>query len=144
MEDGLIMQDSMMSTPALLRPLTYTKVMHEALQHHATRKELYRDIQNLLGPDKFLAAFFTSFVYDITLNNSDVDMLEEVLQNVDLKGKHLVLMLNCPGGDGLAAERVINVCRSYSTNGFTVLVAKQAKSAATMICLGANKIVMSN
>jgi hypothetical protein len=66
-----------------------------------------------------------------------------LLQNADLKGRHLVLILNCPGGDGLAAERLINVCRSYSTNGYTVLVPKLAKSAATMICLGAKRIIMS-
>jgi ATP-dependent protease ClpP protease subunit len=135
-----------MASPAIRpsRPLTYAKVMQEAMQHHSTRKNLYEEIQKLLGDDKFIAAFFTSFVFDVQLNNADVDMLEEVFQNSDLKGKHLVLILNCPGGDGLAAERLINACRSYSTNGFTVLVPKQAKSAATMICLGANKIIMSN
>ena len=104
-------------------------------------------MQGMLGKDKkdkFVVAFFTSFVFDVQLNNGDVDMIEEVLQNSDLKGKHLVLILDCPGGDGLAAERLINVCRSYSTDGYTVLVPKQAKSAATMICLGANRIIMSH
>lgn len=125
------------------RKLIYSKVMQEASQHHSTRKNLYSEIETLLGPDKFVAALFTSFMYDVQLVDPDVVMLEEVFQNADLKGKHIVLMLNCPGGDGLAAERLINVCRSYSTNGFTVLIPKQAKSAATMICLGANKIIMS-
>lgn len=134
-----------MASPApVVRPLTYAKVMQEALQHHSTRKSLYGDIQKLLGEDKFIVAFFTSFMFDVQLADTDVDMMEEVLQNGDLDGKHLVLILNCPGGDGLAAERVINMCRSYSTNGYTVLVPKMAKSAATMICLGANKIIMSN
>jgi hypothetical protein len=132
-----------MSTPS--RQLTYEKVLQEAGQHHSTRKQLYCEIQKLLGGDKFfVAAFFTSFMFDVQLIDPDVTMLEEVLQNADMKGKHLVLILNCPGGDGLAAERMINVCRSYSTDGFTVLIPKQAKSAATMICLGAKKIIMSN
>ena len=132
----------MSATPS--RQLSYAKVMQEAQQHHSTRKDLYTEIGKLLGEDKFVAAFFTSFVFDVQLADADVVMLEEVLQNADLKGRHLVLMLNCPGGDGLAAERMINVCRSYSTEGFTALVPKQAKSAATMICLGAKKIIMSN
>ncbi len=140
-EDGL---DSAGTIKSPERHLSYAKVMQEVHQHHSSRKELYNDIGKLLGKDKFfVAAFFTSFVFDVQLQNADVDMVEEVLQNVDLDGKHLVLILNCPGGDGLAAERLINVCRSYSTDGYTVLVPKQAKSAATMICLGAKRIIMS-
>lgn len=139
-----VVDSTRMATASPARQLSYVKAMQEAGQHHSTRKQLYGEIEELLGKDKFVTAFFSSFVFDVQLQNADVDMLEEVLQNAELTGKHLVLILNCPGGDGLAAERVINVCRSYSTNGYTVLVPKQAKSAATMICLGANKIVMSN
>src|SRR5690349_2297828 len=71
-------------------------------------------------------------------------MLEEVLQNYDMGGRRLALVLNCPGGDGLAAERIITICRSFSKSGYAVIVPKQAKSAATMICLGAKEIMMSS
>ena len=70
-------------------------------------------------------------------------MLEEVLNNSNLENKKLLLILNSPGGDALAAERIVNVCRSYSNGSFYVIVPKMAKSAATMICLGASKIAMS-
>ena len=43
----------------------------------------------------------------------------------------------------MTAERIIRVCRAYSNNNFEVLVSKMAKSAATMICFGADKIHMS-
>lgn len=55
----------------------------------------------------------------------------------------LALFISSPGGSGLAAERIVNVCRTYSGNRFEVVVPKQAKSAATMICLGAKKVHMS-
>jgi ClpP class serine protease len=55
-----------------------------------------------------------------------------------------MLLLNCPGGDALAAERIVNICRSFSKDGkFSVIVPKMAKSAATMVCLGAQSIDMS-
>lgn len=43
----------------------------------------------------------------------------------------------------MTAERIINICRSYSgTKEYIALVPGKAKSAATMICLGASKIIM--
>ncbi len=45
----------------------------------------------------------------------------------------------------MAAERIINVCRNISGTGeFTVIVPGKAKSAASMICFGASKIIMSS
>ena len=52
--------------------------------------------------------------------------------------------MNSPGGEGIAAERIVNVCRSYSpNNSFSAIVPRRAKSAATMICFGATQIGMS-
>lgn len=72
----------------------------------------------------------------------DITPLEDILQASDVS-KGLLLIISSPGGSGLAAERIINICRQYSDQNFECLVPKQAKSAATMICLGAKKIHMS-
>ena len=80
-----------------------------------------------------------------SLASDDLDTLEEVLR-VSSQGGHrkIHLLLNSPGGDALAAERAINICRTYSKDGtFKVVVPRLAKSAATMICLGAEEIFMS-
>ncbi len=54
-------------------------------------------------------------------------------------------MVNSPGGDGLAAERMVNVCRSYSGTGeYWAIIPERAKSAATMLCFGASKLFMSS
>ena len=46
---------------------------------------------------------------------------------------------------GLAAERIVNTCRAYNgTNDYWALIAGKAKSAATIISMGASKIIMSN
>jgi Serine dehydrogenase proteinase len=129
-----------------IQPMAYSKVLQEAGQHHPTRKNVYKELETLLGVDKsVVVAFFMSFnpLFGGSLYDPDADMLEEVLQNTDLDKKHLYVLMNCPGGDALTAERIINLCRAYSKTGYTVIVPKQAKSAATMICLGASELLMS-
>jgi hypothetical protein len=90
-----------------------------------------------------IVCYYTSFVYPVMVDDGDAAMRDGVLQMMDLS-RGLTLILSSPGGDGLAAERIINVCRSYSRNNFEVIVPGMAKSAATMICLGARRIWMSD
>lgn len=116
------------------------KVLHEKLQGHDTRKHLYTEIEKHL--DKPVISYFTSFNYPVMITDDDANALEGLLQKHELSNG-FYLLLSSPGGDGLAAERIINICRSYSdTNEFGVIVPGKAKSAATMICLGANEIMM--
>lgn len=76
------------------------------------------------------------------IEDADADMLEGVLQKTDLS-KGLALVISSPGGFGLTAERIINICRNYSGTGeYWAIVPSKAKSAATMICFGASKIIM--
>jgi hypothetical protein len=52
-------------------------------------------------------------------------------------------MISSGGGSGLAAERIIKLCRTYSGTGeFRIIVPGKAKSAATLICFGATEIMM--
>jgi len=53
----------------------------------------------------------------------------------------LYLIIESPGGDGTIAEKIINLCRSYC-NVFKVIIPNRAKSAATIIALGADEIIM--
>lgn len=120
--------------------LVIEHVMEEQYQGHSTRHSLYLQLEKEVGIP--VISYFTSFKYPVMIEDSDADMLEGVLQKCDLS-KGFVLLLSSPGGSGLAAERVINVCRSYSGTGhYVALVPGEAKSAATMICLGALKIIM--
>src|SRR3972149_11132929 len=123
------------------KTLVFDKIKIEQDQLHLTRVKFYEKIQKHFGGIT-VVSFFTSFVYPVMLEDGDAEMLEAVLQKSDLK-KGLILFISCPGGDGLAAERIINLCRTYSGNGkFYTIVPAKAKSAATMICLGSNKIIM--
>lgn len=116
------------------------RVMAEQSQGHPTRQHLFEDLEELLK--RPVITFFTSFSYPVTLEDEDVDMLAGLLQMMDLSNG-LVLMISSPGGNGLAAERLINVCRSFSgTDEYWAIVPGKAKSAATLACFGASKIMM--
>ncbi len=120
--------------------LVIQQVLEERFQGHDTRKRLYSELGRKIGVP--IISFFTSFTYAVTIEDNDADMLEGVLQKCDLS-KGFALLLSSPGGSGLAAERITNICRSYSGTGeYTVIIPGKAKSAATMICLGASKIIM--
>jgi hypothetical protein len=64
---------------------------------------------------------------DILLSVGDVDQLN--------------LIISGPGGDGIIAEKIIEISRAYCKE-FRVIVPNRAKSAATIIALGADEIVM--
>lgn len=87
--------------------------------------------------------YFSSFYdEDAMVSVKDAEMIESILA-VEHSGGKVILILNSAGGSGLAAERIVNVCRSYSGGQFEVIVPHMAKSAATMICFGASRIRMS-
>ncbi len=116
------------------------KVFSEQGQQVATRKSLYEKIESHFG--KPVVSLFTSFVHRVILEDSDVDMLAGVLQTMDLS-RGFSLFISSPGGEALAAERMINICRTYSkTQAFDAIVPSKAKSAATLVCFGAEKIIM--
>lgn len=77
------------------------------------------------------------------IGEPDERLIETLLQSVDLTRYPgtLDLMLNSPGGSPTAAEKIVLTCRAYATS-FRVLVPQTAMSAATMIAMGADSIVM--
>lgn len=120
--------------------IIFNEVMIEQNQGHPTRKPLFVELEKILG--RPVLSFFTSFRYPVMIDDGDTDVLEAVLQKMDL-AKGLAVLISSPGGNGLAAERIINMCRSYSGTGdYWAIVPNKAKSAATMICFGASKIIM--
>jgi hypothetical protein len=120
----------------------YQRVLDERFQTPASRRDLFKKVSAATN-GRTVVTFFTSFHYPVEIDDYDCDMLQSVLQQTDLS-KGLVLMISSPGGDTLAAERIVNICRAYSgTNDYWALVPGKAKSAATTICMGASKIIMA-
>ncbi len=126
---------------------TFSQLLAEVQQAHSIRAPLYTKIEGLieehLAVKARVIAYFTSLNWPVVISNSDADMIEEVLRTVEMDGRELFLILNSGGGDGLAAERIVNIFRTFGGGNFSVIVPKMAKSAATMICFGAKKIYLS-
>lgn len=117
-------------------------VQNEVNQDYKLRVPLIRSLEKLLGGK--VVTFFTSFGRkNVLITDEDAEMLESILAVEHKVGEKLFLVLNSPGGSGLAAERIVNTCRAYSGNQFVCVIPHMAKSAATMICFGAAEIHMS-
>jgi hypothetical protein len=74
------------------------------------------------------------------LTGIDVSMLANVLLAIG-DVKTLNLILESPGGDGTQVEKFVSLCRNQCER-FRVIIPNEAKSAATLIALGADEIVM--
>jgi len=72
--------------------------------------------------------------------NNDVVGLYGVLRSLK-KVKHLSLFVKSNGGSGQASLRMVNLLRQF-VERLTVLVPLECESAATMLALGADKILM--
>ena len=115
-------------------------ILNEVNQAYQLRQELLKQWSKA-NEDRNVITYFSSFVHPAAMiDDRDRDTIEGILQKMD-NSKGLDLIVNSPGGRPLAAERIINVCRTYS-KGFRVVVPKLAKSAATMIAFGADAILL--
>lgn len=122
------------------RKSVISQIQAESNQSPDTRTNLIKYLEDHFESNVIL--FFTSSRHPVAIGNEDTDVIETILQKFD-RNKKTILVLNSPGGSAVAAERIINGFRTYSPKGFEVIVPHAAKSAATMICLGADKIYMS-
>ena len=76
-----------------------------------------------------------------TISPDDIAPIGSMLSAIG-KVKNLDLILHSPGGNGVVAEKIVHMCRQHCTDFFRVIVPNMAKSAATLIALGADAIVM--
>src|SRR3989304_9804214 len=110
-------------------------------------KVIIKDLEKSL--DKRVISYFSSEVGNDAasmVNDEDVFIIENLL-SIPINKKDLVLILHSNGGFSLSAERIIDVCRNYCVqrnddSEFYVIVPKKAKSAATIVALGSDKIYL--
>lgn len=112
-------------------------------------KVIIKDLENTLN--KRVIAYFSSEAGNDAASmviDEDVFIIENLLSSSSPK-KDLVLILHSNGGFSLSAERIIDVCRNYCTqkndgSKFFIIIPKKAKSAATIVALGADKVYLRN
>ena len=118
-------------------------VNEEIRQGYSLRKSLFHQISKNFD-NRHVVSFYNRFGSGVGIDDSDPEMLNTLLGgSKKAKKQKILFLINSPGGDPLAAEKIIKVLHEYSDNDYWALVPGVAKSAATMICLGASKIVLS-
>lgn len=107
---------------------------------HNQRKKLIQLIEKELG-GKLICYVENSEHPFASISIHDTIHFEEMLRSAG-DSKKGFLLINSAGGNGNAAEKLLMMCRKRFSESFTIIVPNFAKSAATMMCLGADKILM--
>ena len=74
------------------------------------------------------------------LSSQDIPILGDVLRSIG-DVEVLNVILHSPGGDGTVVEKFVALCRAQCKK-FRIIIPNEAKSAATLISLGADEVVM--
>lgn len=113
---------------ALLRTPLYAAENADRYQ----RQDLIKAYEELTGA--------TLIVVIDAIFHPNMTYLEELLCDVDAT-KPMHLLLASPGGDGETAIRMVRSIQARCSE-LTVVIPDMAKSAATLLCLGADRILM--
>jgi hypothetical protein len=113
------------------------------------RQRLIVEIETALtaryGSSNRLMSYVLRFGHPRTaMHTSDIPHLETVLNSVS-GADQINLLIHSPGGDGTIVEKIVEMCRSHlsgQNRRFRVIVPNIAKSAATVLALGADQILM--
>jgi ATP-dependent protease ClpP protease subunit len=111
---------------------TQTPLFHAEQSERYDRQELFTAYEEMFSC-RLIAVVDQILPYSITL-------FEELIYDAD-PDQDLHLMLVTPGGDGETAVRLARSAQARCKE-FTVVVPDQAKSAGTILALGAHRILM--
>jgi len=116
------------------------KIQNQGTIHQSLICELEKKFKrNII----FYISFFPHPAGIIT--DEDSTLIENMLKSIDLNlyNNTLDLIIHSPGVIPTAAEKIVLTCRSYAKNGFRVIIPKTAMSAATLVAMGSDTIIMS-
>jgi hypothetical protein len=78
-----------------------------------------------------------------SIDSFDLDKIFGALTETNpLKDKNVILFLMSRGGDAEPAYQISKLCKSFAYHKFIAVVPRQAKSAATLVAIGADEIHM--
>ena len=119
-------------TPTAFSQRSYTPLFRAQNEHRYLRQQMIFDYQQ---------AYDCNLVVMIDqISMESVTLLAELLHDLD-PSRDLHMLLGSPGGDGETAVRLARMAQAASRR-FVLLVPEAAKSAATILALGAHEIVM--
>jgi hypothetical protein len=106
-----------------------------------------RELRNIVaGFGEKLAGYCCIYLLNVNgnINTFDLDQIYAALRDGNPKKEHDVLLfLLSSGGSIEPAYQISKLCKSFAKSKFVVAIPRQAKSAATLIAIGADEIHMS-
>lgn len=122
---------------------TLIDIINEVSSAPIIRQRLIRQLNDLTGRHT-ISYIASHFPHSITfVNDWDAEIIENILRSYRRRFEKIDLILHSGGGFAESAERIVNSIYSYCDD-FRVIIPTQAKSAATMIAMGASKLLMSD
>lgn len=117
----------------------FNKILNECGQAYSFRQVLIKEIQKITG--RKLIIYLSNPTHPFAmLTKEDIPLFEELVRTVS-NDEGVDLLINSPGGDPNTAEKILMMLR-HRFKSLHVIVVNYAKSAATMIALGSDKILM--
>ncbi|HCR1337601.1 TPA: ATP-dependent Clp protease proteolytic subunit [Pseudomonas aeruginosa] len=121
---------------------TVTALVKKGLENSNLIELIENEVLAIIDSHSVLGDYEVVFLYDHTLiNRTHASAIYQRLLNCD-SAKNVLLVLKSPGGQVEPAYLISKLCRRKSKNNFLVCVPGEAKSAATLLSLGADEIHM--
>jgi hypothetical protein len=126
--------------PGEIRPAERSPVFEEINRDRYFRQELIREIEEASG--RRLIVYFSNTRHpSAAISQEDVAPFQDLLLDC-AKGNDIDLLIQSTGGDPDVAEKLVSMLRQRA-GVVRVIVVERAKSAATMVALAADEILMS-
>ena len=135
-----------LKTPAFMAVINELNVNLDQL---TKRQKLISEIEQALtakyhSPNR-LMAYVMRFGHSRTMMQTvDIPNIATVLSSIT-GAEQINLLIHSPGGDGTITEKIVDVCRAHlvgANKKLRVIVPNVAKSAATILALGTDEIIM--
>lgn len=131
-----------MPNPKLQNDPIYARILNERGGAPIFRQSLMRDIQAKKKNTKIIT-YISKYGHPAAMiNHDDTKPIDDLLRSIG-KTKNLELMIHSSGGLSENAKKIVKMCRQYCRK-LMVIVPDAAKSAATILSLGADRIIMSD
>jgi ATP-dependent protease ClpP protease subunit len=128
-------------------PSRYDEILAEiqmaslnAQQDFRHRKDLIKKLETEDGPAPRRVAMYYAQL-NKAIGHEDILPFTSMLKGLG-KVQNLDLIIHSPGGDGLAADKMMDLCRKYCSGTLRIIIPLYAKSAATLIGLSGDEMVM--
>lgn len=120
----------------------FSKILHEN-SIEAKEDAIKKKIEEIeIQTNRKLIVYLTNIQIPFAMiTRNDVFGFEDVLNSIS-HNKKGNLLLNSPGGEPNAAEKILIMCKRHFKEEFRTIIPDFAKSAATLISLGSDKILM--